>query len=58
VQGSDFTAAQLLKVEEGYYDNGVWKTTREGSTSQGDYAPPTINLSAQGAAIRVSLMRY
>ena len=58
VQGSDYTAAQLLKVEEGYYDNGVWKTTREGSTSQGDYSPATINLSAQGAMIRVTLMRY
>ena len=58
VQGSDYTAAQLLKVEEGYYDNGVWKTTREGSTSQGDYSPPTINLPAQGARIRVTLMRY
>jgi hypothetical protein len=58
VQGSDFTAAQLLKVLEGHYDNGVWKTTREGSTSQGDYSPATVNLPAQGAMIRVSLMRY
>jgi hypothetical protein len=58
VQGSDYTAAQLLKVEEGYYDSGVWKTTREGSTSQGDYSPPTVNLPAQGARIRVTLMRY
>jgi hypothetical protein len=57
-QGSDYTAAQLLKVEEGYFDNGVWKTTREGSTSQGDYSPATVNLPAQGAMIRVSLMRY
>jgi hypothetical protein len=58
VQGSDYTAAQLLKVEEGTYENGVWKTTREGSTSQGDYSPPTVNLPAQGACIRVTLMRY
>jgi hypothetical protein len=58
VQGSDYTAAQLLKVEEGNYDNGVWKTTREGSTSQGDYSPATVNLPAQGAMIRVTLMRY
>jgi len=58
VQGSDYTAAQLLKVEEGTYENGVWKTTREGSTSQGDYSPPTVSLPAQGASIRVTLMRY
>jgi hypothetical protein len=57
-QGSDYTAAQLLKVQEGHFDNGVWKTTREGSTSQGDYAPATVNLPAQGAMIRVTLMRY
>jgi len=58
VQGSEFTAAQLLKVEDGYYDNGAWKTTREGTTSQGDYSPATVNLPAQGAVIRVTLMRY
>ncbi len=58
VQGSDFTAAQLLKVEEGTYQNGAWKTTREGSTSQGDYSPPTVNLPASGACVRVTLMRY
>jgi hypothetical protein len=58
VQGSDYTAAQLLKVEEGNYVNGVWKTTREGSTSQGDYSPATVSLGAQGATIRVTLMRY
>ena len=58
VQGSDYTAAQLLKVEEGSYDNGVWKTTREGSTSQGDYSPATVNLPAQGAVMRVTLLRY
>ena len=25
--GSGFTAAQFLQVEEGVYENGVWKTT-------------------------------
>jgi Domain of unknown function (DUF5597) len=58
VQGSDYAAAQLVKVEEGHYENGIWKTTRVGSTSQGDYSPATINLPAQGASIRVTLMRY
>ncbi|MGA9055732.1 MAG: DUF5597 domain-containing protein [Bryobacteraceae bacterium] len=58
VQGSDYTAAQFLQVEEGYYENGVWKRTNLGSTSQGDYAGPTVKLPAQGALMRVKLMRY
>jgi hypothetical protein len=58
VQGSDYTAAQFLQVEEGYYENGAWKRTNLGSTSQGDYAGPTIKLPAQGALMRVKLMRY
>ena len=57
-QGLDFTAAQLLKVQEGHFDNGVWMATREETTSQGDYSPPTINLPSQGAMIRATLMRY
>jgi hypothetical protein len=57
-QGSDFTAAQLLKVEEGYFENGAWKATRAGTTSQGDYSPATVNLAARGARMRVTLMRY
>jgi hypothetical protein len=58
VQGSDYAAAQFSEVEEGYYENGVWKATALGTTSQGDYAGPTINLSAQGALMRVKLMKY
>ena len=58
VQGSDYAAAQFSEVEEGYYENGVWKATVLGTTSQGDYAGPTINLSAQGALMRVKLMKY
>ena len=56
-QGSDYTAAQFLEVEEGYYENGVWKQTNLGSTSQRD-AGPTVRLPAQGALMRVKLMRY
>jgi hypothetical protein len=58
VQGSDYTAAQFLQVEEGYYENGVWKQTNLGSTAQDDYSGPTVGLPAQGALMRVKLMRY
>jgi hypothetical protein len=58
VLGSKFTAAQFIEVEEGGYENGVWKQTVLGNTSQGDYAGPTVNLTAQGALMRVKLMRY
>jgi hypothetical protein len=57
-QGADFTAAQLLKVQEGHFENGDWKTVREGPTTQGDHAPATVSLPAEGAMIRVGLMRY
>jgi hypothetical protein len=57
-QGSDFTAAQFSEVEEGLYENGVWKSTYIGTTSQGDYTGPMVNLSAQGSLMRVKLMRY
>jgi len=58
VQGSGYTAAQLLSNEEGVYENGVWKRTVLGTTSQGDYSGPTVRLSAQGGMIRVKLIRY
>ena len=56
--GSGFTAAQFLQVEEGVYENGVWKMTNLGRTYQGSYAPPSVSLPAQGAIFRVKLMRY
>jgi hypothetical protein len=56
--GSGFTAAQFLQVEEGVYENGVWKTTNAGRTYQGSYTPPSVSLPAQGAIFRVKLMRY
>jgi hypothetical protein len=59
VQGSAYTAAQFLLVEEGYYDpNGAWKMTDLGQTAQGDYDPPMVTLPARGAVVRVKLMRY
>jgi hypothetical protein len=56
--GSGFTAAQFFQVEEGVYENGVWKTTNRGRTYQGSYSPPSVPLPAQGAIFRVKLMRY
>jgi hypothetical protein len=56
--GSGYTAAQLLQVEYGAYQNGVWKAAESGNTSQGDYAPPAVRLPSLGALIRVKLMRY
>jgi hypothetical protein len=56
--GSGFTAAQFLQVEEGVYENGVWKTTNVGRTYQGSFTPPSISLTAQGSIFRVKLMRY
>jgi hypothetical protein len=57
-QGSDFTAAQVLKVQEGHFDNGIWQTTREGTAAQGNGFPATVTLPAEGAMMRVDLMRY
>jgi hypothetical protein len=56
--GSGYTAAQLLQVEYGAYENGQWRAAESGSTSQSDYALPTVRLPSQGALIRVKLMRY
>ena len=58
VQGSSLTAGQLLWVEQGYYEDGIWKRTVTGNTAQGDYSGPTVSLPAQGALLRVRLMRY
>jgi hypothetical protein len=58
VQGSDLTSAQFIQVEEGVFENGVWKRTVLGNTSQGDYAGPTVSLPARGALMRVKLMKY
>ena len=38
--GSGFTAAQFLQVEEGVYENGVWKTTNRRPDLPGILHPP------------------
>ena len=53
--GSEFTRAQCLLVEEGTYENGVWKRTylRNGNFSIGG-----VTLSPKGAMLKVKLMKY
>ena len=58
VQGSEYTAAQLLSNEQGVYQNGVWKTTVPGETAQGDYTGALVNLPETGALVKVKLMKY
>jgi hypothetical protein len=58
VQGSDYTAAQLVSNEQGVYENGVWRTTVLGQTAQGDYTGPIVTLPETGALVKVKLMRY
>jgi hypothetical protein len=58
VQGSDYTAAQLVSNEQGLYENGVWKTTVQGQTAQGDYTGPIVSLPETGALAKVKLMKY
>ncbi|MGD0411628.1 MAG: DUF5597 domain-containing protein, partial [Verrucomicrobiota bacterium] len=57
-QGTDYTAAQLVSNEQGLYENGVWKTTAQGQTAQGDYTGPLVNLPETGALVKVKLMKY
>jgi len=58
VQGSDYTAAQLVSNEQGLYENGVWRTTAQGQTAQGDYTGPIASLPETGALAKVKVMRY
>jgi hypothetical protein len=58
VQGSDYTAAQLISNEQGVYENGVWKATVPGQTAQGDYTGPIVTLPESGALVKVKLMKY
>jgi Domain of unknown function (DUF5597)/Glycosyl hydrolases family 35 len=57
-QGSNYTAAQLISNEQGVYENGVWRTTIQGQTAQGDYTGPIVNLPENGALVKVKLMKY
>jgi len=58
VQGSAFTAAQLLVEETGEYVDGVWKPSAPGLKAQGDYSGPLVNLPAIGSIVKIKLMSY
>jgi hypothetical protein len=58
VQGSSYTAAQLLVAETGEYVDGVWKPSAPGLTAQSDFSGPMVNLPANGSMIKIKLMRY
>ena len=53
--GSDYTSAQFLLVEEGVYENGVWKTTR---LRNGYMAASSLSFPSEGVLIKAKLMRY
>ena len=58
VQGSAYTAAQLLVEETGEYVDGVWKPSAPGLKAQGDYSGPLVNLPANGSMVKIKLMSY
>jgi hypothetical protein len=58
VQGSSYTAAQLIVEETGEYVDGVWKPTAPGRTAQNDFSGPMVNLPANGSMVKIKLMRY
>jgi hypothetical protein len=53
MRGSGYTGAQLLRAEQGVYENDVWKPTmiRGGNLR-------SLSLPPRGAMIRVKLVRY
>jgi hypothetical protein len=58
VQGSSYTAAQLLVEETGEYADGEWKPAAPGRTAQDDFSGPMVNLPANGSMVKIKLMRY
>jgi hypothetical protein len=53
--GSRYTGAQFVEVEEGVYENGVWKRTE---IRNGDFSDRGIVLSSRGAIVRAKAIRY
>jgi len=53
--GSEYTGVQFLLVEEGVYENGVWKPAERWN---GDFTSGGLILRSQGTMIRAKLMRY
>ena len=53
--GSEFTGAQGLLIEEGVYEDGVWKPTNQ---RNGNITDGGLGFRSQGALIKIKLMRY
>jgi hypothetical protein len=53
--GSRYTGAQFVEVEEGVYENGVWKRTE---IRNGDFSDRGIVLPGRGAMVRAKAIRY
>jgi hypothetical protein len=53
--GSRYTGAQFVEVEEGVYENGVWKRTE---IHNGDFSDRGIVLPSRGAMVRAKAIRY
>ena len=53
--GSGYTAAQYLRVEQGTYEEGVWKAS---SVTNGDISGRGLSLPPNGAMLKVRLTRY
>ena len=53
--GSGYTAAQYLRVEQGTYEDGVWKAS---SVTNGDISGRGLSLPPNGAMLKVRLTRY
>jgi Beta-galactosidase len=53
--GSEFTGAQGLLIEEGLYEQGIWKCTY---LLNGNITDGGIFLSSQGNLIKIKLLRY
>jgi len=53
--GSDYTSVQSVLVEEGLYEDGVWKPTY---LRNGDTTSAGLGLPSRGALLKIKLMRY
>ena len=53
--GAEYTGVQFLRVEEGVYDNGVWKPTL---LRNGDFTSGGLVFPSRGVVVRARLVRY
>ena len=53
--GSRYTGAQFVEVEEGVYEDGVWKRTE---IRNGNFSDRGIVLPTRGAMVRAKAISY